>query len=417
MRISLQSRPRRILVVLVSAAVICLYVAVTLRAYVASRLGATPKRSALEWAVRLEPDNAEYPNRLGRFLSYAAQDFPAGVRAYRRAVALNPYAARYWLDLAGAYLVEGKSADEEGALEQAARADPTTPSVAWEVANHYLVQGRMEKALPLFRVALANDPNLRRPGLELCWRATQSAETVLDRALVPRPDLYLAFLNFLLAKKEYAAADGVWSRLIALNKPFDSKAVFGYLEELLERREVGQLQRAWQQLGKVNPGFRPYVTSGNLIVNGGFDQPLLNAGLDWRYHPVPNVKVEIDGVEFRGGSRSLMISFDGGSPAEAGILQFVPVQPAQRYEFSAYIKAEDLETTSGPRFAVNDAYTGASYLLTEELPRYSNVWRLQRAEFQTGAETRLLLLKLVRVPSDSLIKGRLWIDDVSLVAK
>ena len=71
----------------------------------------------------------------------------AALRPYRAAVHLNPHSARYWFDLASAYQVLGDTSNQTSALEHAIAADPTTPDVAWEAANFYLVQGENEKAL------------------------------------------------------------------------------------------------------------------------------------------------------------------------------------------------------------------------------------------------------------------------------
>jgi hypothetical protein len=38
------------------------------------------------------------------------------------------------------------------------------------------------------------------------------------------------------------------------------------------------------------------------------------------------------------------------------------------------------------------------------------------ADFTTGPQTRLIAIKVMRVPSNPLIKGTFWLDDVKLVA-
>src|SRR5205807_2995953 len=117
-----------------------------------------PDLSNLQQAVRLEPSNAEYRELLGRNLGLFGGNLNDAVASYRTAVDLNPYVARYWLDLAGTYQVAGRTTEQEQTVEQAVKADPTTPHVAWEAANFFLVQGDRERALRNFRVVLANDP-------------------------------------------------------------------------------------------------------------------------------------------------------------------------------------------------------------------------------------------------------------------
>ena len=96
----------------------------------------------LERAVRLSPGNADYRHRLGTFLAFGPGDPQAAVESYRSAVALNPYDASYWLDLAAADQVTGDLDGQRAALDRALAAEPTAPDVAWRAANYFLVDGR-----------------------------------------------------------------------------------------------------------------------------------------------------------------------------------------------------------------------------------------------------------------------------------
>jgi tetratricopeptide (TPR) repeat protein len=330
---------------------------------------------------------------------------------------LDPYEARYWLDLAGAYQVAGRTSEQGESVEHAVEADPTTPHVAWEAANFFLVQGDQERALRNFRVVLANDPEAVDSALQLCWRATGDANQILDRALPRRPDLYFSFLSLLISKQEVAAAENVWNHLIALNQEFSTKLAFPYFRFLIAKQEVAAAQTAWQQLAGVNRSLQPYLPSrANLIVNGGFEENVLNGGFDWWYESNPHAALAIDTSEFYSGTRSLSVTFDGLNPGDAGILQFIVVKPHTDYEFSAESRTEDIESASGPRFAIVDAYTNASYVLTDDLLG-TNPWRAQHARFQTGPNTNLVLLKIVRQPGVPLIRGKLWIDNLRLAEK
>jgi len=330
---------------------------------------------------------------------------------------LNPYVARYWLDLAGAYQVAGRTSEQEQSVEQSVEADPTTPHVAWEAANFFLVQGDQERALRNFRVVLANDPDAVDSALQLCWRATRDANQILDRALPRRPDLYLSFLRLLVDEQEVAAAENVWNHLIGLNQEFSAKLAFPYFRFLIAKQEVTAAQSAWQQMAAVDRSLQPYLPSPeNLIVNGGFAENVLNGGFDWWYESNPHAALAIDTSVFFSGTRSLSVTFDGHNAGDAGILQFVPVKANTNYEFSAEYKTEDIDSASGPRFAIGDAYTNTSYVLTDDFLG-TNPWRVQHARFQTGPNTNLVWLKIVRQPAGPLIRGKLWIDDLKLVEK
>src|SRR6202795_1633192 len=257
----IQSRSRQFSFAAVCIVFVGLYSYLAFRAYYASRLVAVPDQGNLQEAIRLEPANAEYRELLGRYLAFSGQNVDDAISNYQAAVHLNPYAARYWLDLASAYQVNNRTSEQRDSLERAVAADPTTPHVAWEAANFFLVQGDREKALRHFRVVLANDPEAVDLALQLCWRATGDANQILDQALPRRPDLYLSFLSLLVNRQEVAAAENVWNHLIALNQEFSTKVAFPYFRFLIAKQEVAAAQTAWQQLAGVNRSLQRYLPS------------------------------------------------------------------------------------------------------------------------------------------------------------
>jgi tetratricopeptide (TPR) repeat protein len=383
--------------------------------YFAARLATVPDVSNLQRAIRLEPANAEYRDLLGRNLALSVANLDEAIANYQSAVHLNPYDARSWLDLAGAYQVAGRTNEQAESVGRAVEADPNTPHVAWEAANFFLIQGDREKALRYFGVVMANDPQLVDAALQISWRATGDANQIVTQVLPRRPELYLSFLHLLIAKQEVAASENVWEHLIALNQEFSPKLAFPYFRLLLAKQEVAAAQTAWQQAASVNRSLQAYLPSHqNLVVNGGFEENILNGGFDWWYQSNPHAAVAIDTSEFSGGTRSLSITFDGQSADDPGIFQFIPVKPNTQYEFSAQYRSEELDTASGPRFSIADAYTGTSYVLTDDILG-TNPWHPEQAQFHTGPTTKLLLLKIVRDPASPLIRGKLWIDELKLV--
>jgi tetratricopeptide (TPR) repeat protein len=415
MQIELRSRVWRFSFAAACLASVGLYLQFALRAYLASHQAASLDLANIPKAIRLEPANAEYRDLLGRQLAFSGASLDDAISAYRTAVHLNPYEARYWLDLAAAYQVAGRTGEQAESVQHAAEADPTTPHVAWAAANFFLVQGEREKALRYFRLVLANDPEAVDSTLELCWRASGDATEVLDQALPLRPDLYLSFLRLLVTKQEVAAAENVWNRLIGLRQPFSATLALPYFRLLITKQEVAAAKTGWQQLSKVDASLQPYLPTGeNLIVNGGFEENLLNGGFDWWYQSYSHAALAIDTNEFHRGTRSLSITFDGQSVPGVQLVQFIPVRSSTAYEFSVESRTEDIDTASGPRFALMDAYTNHSYVLTDDTLG-TTPWRRQQARFQTGPNTSLLLFKIVRDPPGPLIRGKFWIDDVRLV--
>ncbi|MGA8761519.1 MAG: hypothetical protein WB562_01405 [Candidatus Sulfotelmatobacter sp.] len=416
MKIPLTSAWQKSLV-LGTAVVFCLaYIAVAGRLFLASWFGERVEMASLQRAARMDSGNADYRDHLGRYYALVARDPALAIEPYRAAVQLNPHSARYWFDLASAYQVLGNVEEQTNALEQAIRADPTTPDVAWEAANLYLVQGEDEKALREFRVVLENDQSLANSAMQLCWRIKPDVDALLADVVPARPPAYFAFMNLLMTKQETAATAKVWDALMATQEPFEQRDLFEYFHYLILHKDVDQAFTVWQE-GARRFGLSSYVPMAhNLIVNGDFGLDILNAGFDWHYEKQRSVALTLDPSEFHGGHRSLLITFDGPGVNDAGIYQWIPVRASTTYEFSAYYKNGELEGAGGLHFTIQDFYSSAVLYDSDELEQ-AGFWRSATGEFTTGADSRLLMLHIRRLPEGSPIRGKLWVDDFRLVKK
>jgi len=103
-----------------------------------------------------------------------------------------------------------------------------------------------------------------------------------------------------------------------------------------------------------------------LIVDGDLEKNFLNGGFDWRYELRDSVQLSVDTSEFHGGNQSLRIAFRGPAVPDAGFFQYVPIHPNTEYRFSAYTKAQDIDSANGPRIVILDAYSGGSYVATDD---------------------------------------------------
>jgi tetratricopeptide (TPR) repeat protein len=416
MEIPLNSAGRKRLVIGVAAALCLVYVFLAGRLLVASFFGEKPELASLQRAARLDPWNADYRNHLGRYYALVARDPAKSIEPYQAAVQLDPHSARYWFDLASTYQVLGDVSNQTLALEHAIEADPTTPDVAWEAANFFMVQGDEAKALREFRVVLANEPTLADPAIQFCWRINPDVDELLRDVVPARSEAYIAFLNLLMQKKETAATAKVWAALMATQQTFELRYVYEYIQYLFDHKDVEQARLVWQQAAP-RFGLSAYVPSGrNLIVNGDFGLDVLNGGFDWQYQKQQSVTLTLDPSDFHGGHRSLLIAFDGPAVNDAGIRQFIAVQPDTLYDFSAYYKSGEFEGAGGPHITIQDAYTRAVLYDSDEL-KEPGFWKSATGEFTTGADTKLLVLHVRRLPEGSPIRGKLWVDDFRLTPK
>lgn len=388
------------------------YVGVAVCDYVAYRLSASEQPHEMEQAIALDPSDAGYHDRLGEYFMYSDLRPDLAALQYRSAVALNPHIAEYWLDLASAYASTGAGEQQARALEQAHQVDPTTPEVSWQVANAFLSRGDLQKAFGMFRIVLQTDPLRARPALRVCWYTTHDLKMMMD-VLPPLPSVYLEFLKLLIDERQTGPAEEIWSQLVAVRQPFDPQEATPYFDYLISEHHIDRAQTAWNDLGRLDPGFRPYLRSAeNLAVNSGFEEKLLNMGFDWRYKDSPHVTLALDAEQFHQGRRSLSIAFDGEAVTDTGLSQFVAVEPNTRYDLSAYVKTDNIFAAQGPQFVISDAYTQKPpLLLTEELLGTSD-WRQVSGSFKTSPSTDLVSLKIIRPTGASPITGKLWVDDV-----
>ncbi|HYM79303.1 MAG TPA: carbohydrate binding domain-containing protein [Candidatus Dormibacteraeota bacterium] len=416
MKIPLKTAGRKGALAALGIALATAYVVMAASQFAASWFGSRAELSSLKRAVWLDPGDAEYRHDLGRYYDLVGRDPASAVEHYKAAVQLDPHSARYWFDLASAYQVLGDTPHQADALERAIHADATTPDVAWEAANFYLVQGENEKALREFRVVIANDTSLVQSSLQACWRIEPDVDALLRDVVPARADTYTNFLILLESKQETAGAAKVWNALMQTHERFELQYGYDYIRYLVQHKEVDQAVMAWQQITS-RFGLSAYQPSaGNLIVNGSFNLAVLNAGFDWQHQKQSGVTLILDDNDSHGGHRSLQITFDGPGIVDAGMYQLVAVEPNTTYDFTAYYKNGEMEGAGGPHFTIQDMYTQAVYYESEEL-NDAGFWKSANGEFKTAADCKLVVVHIRRLPSGSPMRGKLWVDDFHLVRK
>jgi len=416
MRLIVQSRFFKFLTKFFCLFCVLTYVVIAVRDSVAYQFASSEQRHFLERAVALDPTDAEYRNRLGYYFMFSERRPDFAVPMYESAVSLNPHIAEYWLDLATAYSAIGARRQQELALARAIEVEPRTPLISREVAIAFFSLGDLQQAFRLFRVVLQTDPWETEPMLTMCWQATHNLDA-MNEVLPPVPSVHLAFLRLLVAEENTEAAKKLWSRLIALSQPFDPELAAPYLDYLITQRQTAAARAAWNELARINADFRPYQSSpANLVVNGGFEQKLLNMGFDWRYENHPHVTLAWDSEQSHNGSRSLSITFDGEAILDTGVSQLIAVNANTRYSLRAYVKSDSLFAAHGPQCIISDPDTKNSLLVTEETLG-SSPWTQISGSFTTSPTTDLVSLKIMRAPGAGRITGKFWIDDVILVTE
>jgi hypothetical protein len=297
---------------------------------------------------------------------------------------------------------------------------PMSPDVNRALGEYYLRQWRIDDALDALRIAVAGDPELRTAIFGELWRGGVDTNTVLKRGAPWDRETLVAYIDALAAQGALDDAHSVWPQIQALGGGATQDAVqydaFQYVDALVRFERSAELNAVWAQVAPAEA--RGERASGNLISNGGFEEPMLNEGLDWRVIPADGVFVSVDATEAHEGSRSLRIEFGAaGNLAYQHTFEFVPVESDADYEFTGYLRAAGITSDSGPRFELYDSANPQRLDLATEDIRGTTDWTAERLRFRTGPDTHLLIVRVARPPSasfDNRLSGTAWVDDVRL---
>jgi tetratricopeptide (TPR) repeat protein len=395
------------------------------RIVIASSLEGSTRLSQLRRALTLDPDNPKLHYQFGLIYSYSPEDIdPAeAVKHFRRATELNPCRTIYWSSLASACDSVGDHACADRAMERALTLSPMTPRLHWLAANHYLVTDRAEVALPHFQRLLELSPQYAWPTFRLCLKATRDPQVVLEKVLPSGADakLKLLFVDFLAVEGNPDFAYGVWRQTVVNDSPFAFWLAAPYLQRLLDLGRYKEAIDVWgdlERLGIVNKP--PSEDRDNLIYNGDFEQPPLNAGFDWRTSELPYLWFAFPDSGAYQGRRCLRLDFTVGRNDESeAVYQFVPAAPNQGYLLTAYTRSDDITSDSGPRLRVADPACPACLDVWTETTVGTTPWHPVILKFSTGAQTQVVRVSVWRPRSRTFpteITGTFWLDTVSLKA-
>ena len=386
------------------------------RELIADKLADYGSLATLKVATRIEPENADYHYRLARYYDLISRDQPAALAEYQQAVRWNPHDSRSWIGLADIYGASGDVERQSAAIQQAVTRAPTNPEVAWVAANLNVSQGENEQALRQFHVVLLSGSENSGFAMQMAWRINPDVDSLLRDVIPANRDSYIAFLVFLMSKQDTEGTLKVWDALVGLQQPIEPNRAFDYVSYLLAQKAVDDAPVVWRQATTLIGAGGYLPSSNNLIVNPNFNMDVLNGGFDWQYRKQSAVSLTLDTNERHDGHRSLAITFDGPGVFDAGIFQVIAVRPSTAYQFSGYYKNGEVDGAGGPCLSLQDLYTGESFFQSRVL-KDSSDWNDVAGEFTTGPDTKILVLRVRRIPDGSPIRGKLWIADFRLAEK
>jgi hypothetical protein len=165
----------------------------------------------------------------------------------------------------------------------------------------------------------------------------------------------------------------------------------------------------------------PGYPESNRIFNGDFEVDPTGSPFDWRIDrsrpAVRGAEMVFDDRVRHAGRRSLRVAFDGTqNVGEIGVEQAVFLV-AGRYRVRAYIRTHEVSTDEGVALRVVYAESPRALDFKTERLRGTNEWTMVEGQFAAPPSGGLVRVSLVRKPSlkfDNLIRGTVWVDEVSI---
>ncbi len=377
----------------------------------------------IERAAILDKNNAELYYRRGIHYLFAADVGSSNsLELLRKATELNPKIGKYWMGLGRGCFLEHDLKCADQSFEKAIRLSPTAPRIEWETAAYYALTDRAEESFVHLRRLLQLDP-LRAPAVfDFTWRAFEPND-VWRMVIVPLPNprVRCEYLAFLLDQHRLDLAMEYWTDTVRSSPVPPIEAATSYIEGLLRVKQYGEAAKVWQDLRRLGAMPRASVDKNNLVFNGGFEQPTLDAAFDWHTTPGSYVAVSFSDKWIHDGTHALWVNYTAPhNTDDESAFELVPVDADTRYVLTGYSRSEDIASDSGPRLRVLDPECQACLNVSTDMTVATTPWHEIKLEFSTGPNTHVVRLSVWRPRSRTFpmdITGNFWLDSVSLVAQ
>src|SRR5579863_2792028 len=284
-------------------------------------------------ALEILPHNTGYLSLRALQLEYDGEDSAA---LLERAAAINPLSSAPRIRLGLTAETRGDMPAAERWLLEAARVDHQFEP-RWTLANFYFRQARDVEFWKWMRAALEVSYGDRARTFDLCWRLSQNAQEILERAIPDQPEVLGAYLTYVLGEHRNAAGP-VAVRLAAMRDPAYTSMLEAACDALLDSGNAADAREVWRLLARPAPGG---------IVNGDFARPTVNHGFDWRLlESVGVTQIHLDPSGHR-------IQLSGKQPEACALLrQIVAVEKGKQYDLRWETRTQGIALLSGIEWSV-----------------------------------------------------------------
>jgi tetratricopeptide (TPR) repeat protein len=339
-------------------------------------------------ALKILPDRASYLLFRALQLDYDGEDATA---LLERAARVNPLSSAPRIRLGLAAEAHGDFSGAEKWLLDAARIDRQFEP-RWTLANFYFRRQSSDEFWKWMRAALMVSYGDRRPAFDLCWRVTQNADEVLERAIPNQHEVLAAYLYYVMDQRHEAVAQ-VALKLAGVQNAADLPQLEAACDLLIDNAKPAEARELWNKMGRVQT---------ELIHNANFAAEPSGHGFDWR----PSRAGGLSYILLPGAYR---IMLSGKQPELCELLrQFVAAEPGKVYSLHWEARTPGIGSPSGIEWVA-----GAAKSAVES----AQDWRSGTFEFKAATTLVPIALGYHRPTGQARAEGSVEIRSVSLTPK
>lgn len=368
-------------------------------------------------ALKSWPRSARLNLGMAKALIREKSDFAAALPYAEHAVKLVPHDDAAWQVLGQAQDGSGDAAAAEKSLQRAVELAPRNSDANWALANLLVRLNQTEESIPFFGRAGELNASLYPLAFDLMWQVGGKQLEPLRAIAGAKFEAQMALLQFFAEQDLFDDAATLFKTLDRRKAAQDPQCA-QFINTLIGRKQFALARAAWLDLvgGTAQ-------SNGNLLWNGGFEQPpvfkLLNQ-FDWFLGESKFARYGIETGRGRTGSNALKVLFQGRDTTllNGETFQLVSVLPGVQYHLECFAKAENLVTPEGPRLAVRNA--GTVLATSAPVVAGSNDWQHLQLEFTAPLDNAGINVTLLRIPKyayDDPTSGVIWFDDFVLRAQ
>jgi hypothetical protein len=330
-----------------------------------------------------------------------------------QALKRNPASPFRWCELGAALLDHGYADDARTCFERALVLGPNLVSNLSLVSRFYDRIGERAESLKCSARILHLAPSYAQGILESYTSSSYRLTDTLNYGLPPDPAVGRAYFRILLRGNEPDTIRQAWTWLSQRNIP-DRELTGLYIDYLVKNQDYGLAREL--RLAGLGEKHGNYLST-EFVYNGGFEDEPSGSIFDWRISRAQGAEAARDSDTAHSGKYSLRIEFPGDTNIAYRHVAQDTLLGMGAYHFRAFVRTEGISTDKGIALRIYDADSPGRLNYRSEQLTGTNGWTQLSANLVVGEDTERVRIEVVRDQSgkfDNLIKGRVWLDDLTL---